>query len=116
MQLNNDIEGLNLLRNTILEFFEREGSVIFCFFETKDDEWDYQYFLLNRKHVFRYGIGMDRDILIGGLELGIGPHYFGPAYFWNYQNSERFKMACNTDAVKHNLQLLKEFLSLKESS
>lgn len=116
MQIKNDIEGWNLLQSTINQYFKRdEKRTISYFLETKNEEWGffYQHFLLDRKHIFRYGIGQDRETWIGGLELAIGPHYFGPADFWSSAASERFQMAASTEAVEHNLRLLNEFLETR---
>jgi hypothetical protein len=48
-------------------------------------------------------------MLLGGVELGIGPHYFGPSAFWSYENANRFISEISTQAVFHNLRLLDEF-------
>ena len=82
------------------------------FSETEDKEWDAfdLHFLLDRKHVIKYGICGNRHSYTGGVGLAIGPHYFAPSDFWSYENSQRFKMAATTDAVEHNLRLLDEFL------
>jgi len=111
--LRNDLDGRNALKDTVVTYFERcGGRVVACFLESKNEEWGwaYQHFILERKHIFRYGLGDDRHLSIGGLELAIGPHYFGPAIFWDYSNAQRFKMEASTDAVEHNLRLLDEFL------
>lgn len=113
MQLKNDFEGRNFLRDTIIGHHERIGGrTIQCFLHTENKEWNwhYEHFLLNRKFVFRYGLGEDRGLTLGGIELAIGPHYFSPADFWDYANSQRFKMEASTEAVEHNLMLLDEFL------
>jgi len=64
--------------------------------------------------VIRYSIGVDREVYVGAVELGIGPHYFGPAAFWSYDDMERFSMEATTEAVIHNLKLLDEFWSGQE--
>lgn len=112
MQLSNDFHGFNTLRNTIIDCYEKSNRSIKCFLRTEDKEWGwhYEHFLLDRKYVFRYGIGIDRQIMLGSLELAIGPHYFGPSDFWDYANSERFSIEASTEAVENNLVLLDEFL------
>lgn len=113
VQLRNDIAGVNLLRGTVLEYYASDSTrIVEYFLETDDEEWGwhYQHFLVDRRHIFRYGIGQDRGVWLGGLDLAIGPHYFGVAQFWDYANSERFKLDATTEAVKHNLALLDEFL------
>jgi len=111
MQLKNDANGRNTLRETVLNHYERKGKKITAFLRsTTDDGWRYEHYLLDGKYVFKYGIGVDRNSLIGGICLAIGPHYFGPADFWDYPNSERFSMEASTEAVERNLCLLDEFL------
>lgn len=112
MQLSNDIESRNLLETTILNFYKKNGGrsiVNFLRSENKDWGFLYSHFLVNRIYVIRYGIGSDRGICVGGLELAIGPHYFGPADFWSYTDSERFTLEASTEAVERNLKLLDEF-------
>jgi hypothetical protein len=114
MQLKNDHQGLDLLRDTILDHFNIEkGRVAVCFLESRNEEWGrhYQHYLIDRIHVFRYSIGEDRGLITGALELAIGPHYFSPEYFWSYENARRFRMEASTEAVQLNLRLLEEFLS-----
>jgi hypothetical protein len=112
MQLSNDLEGRNLLEKTILNFYKDAGErSVANFLRTEDKEWGflYSHFLVDKIHVIRYGIGSDRGICVGGVELAIGPHYFGPADFWSYKDSERFTLEASTEAIKRNLRLLDEF-------
>ena len=81
-----------------------------------ENDWHYEHFLLDRKHVFRYGIGKDRRMMLGSLELGIGPHYFSAADFWDEANFKRFSMEASTEAIEHNLGLLDEFLGYLEGA
>lgn len=67
-------------------------------------------FLIDRKHVIKYVISHDRGCFLGGIFLGVGPEYFGPADFWSYKNSERFTLDTDAHAVVKNLRLLDEFL------
>lgn len=118
MQLKNDIEGLNTLDDVIHEFYEFYGRrQIRVFMRSKHEDWDWHYvhFILNHKHIIKCGIGQDRNMWLGGLELAIGPHYFGPADFWDYENSQRFSLEATTEAVFKNLRLLDEFLGYKDS-
>lgn len=110
MQLKNDVDGRNALRDVIESFYKETGRVVRIFLETEEQNFFKVHFFLERRHVIRYGIGMDRRMWLGGLELGIGPQYFSPYYFWDYPNSERFKIEASTEAVVHNLALLDEFL------
>lgn len=115
MKLNNDDTGQNLIRNTVLNHYKCAGIVVSLFLISDEHQWHYEHFLLDRKHVFRYGIGKDREITLATLELGIGPHYFGPSDFLDYQNSQRFSIEASTNAVEQNLNLLDEFLGYQSA-
>jgi hypothetical protein len=115
VQLKNDIESRNILDDTICEFYKKNGSRIARrFLHSQDEQWNclYSHFLIDRKHVIRYGILQDRGFWSGGVELAIGPHYFPPSAFWSYENSERFAMEATTSGVEQNLALLDEFWNL----
>lgn len=119
MLLSNDIDGRNALQKVIEHHYAHKNpQAVEWFSDSRNEEWGWQYlhFLLNRKHVFRYGMGMDRWGLRAGVELAIGPHYFGPASFWSYEASTRFSGEASTEAVEKNLRLLDEFLGLGISS
>jgi hypothetical protein len=113
MQLKIDNDGRNLLDDTIRHYYKidanREAK---NFLHSKDDEWGwfYTHYLLDKKVVIRYGIGEDRGMCVGGIQLAIGPHYFSPADFWSYENSTRFTIEASTEGVLKNLRLLDEFL------
>lgn len=114
MQLKNDLGSQNLLNRTIRQYYESGNRTARNFLSSQDDEGTYYtYFLVDRKHPIRYSIGLDRNVWLGALELGIGPHYFGPAAFWSYDNYKRFSMDATTESVERNLSLLDEFLNLK---
>ena len=112
MQLKNDIEGMNVLDDVVQQYFQDVGHrYVRKFMSTEDIEWGWKYahYLLDRKNIFRYGIGKDRDGWLGGIEIAIGPEYFGPADFWSYENSQRFRLGTEIDDIRHNLGLLDEF-------
>lgn len=111
MRPNNYLEIRNDLQNTVARYYKMLNREARYFLETENKEWDWTYlhFLVDKRHVIRYGFGVDRDVLLGGVEIGIGPHYFGAAAFWSYENSTRFINSVDTDAVFHNLRLLDEF-------
>lgn len=115
MLLNNDLEGINLLDDTIHEYYKKSGRYVAKFLksENKESGSTYLHYIIDRKHVIRYEVGEDRGLVVGGVELGIGPHYFRAAYFWTYENSERFSIEVSTGSVIHNLSLLDEFLQQK---
>lgn len=111
MQLRNDLESLNILDDKIHDFYKRYGDRhIRKFMSSQNDGWFYMHYLVDRKHVIRFGVGQDRHVWLGSVALAIGPSYFGAADFWDYQNDERFKMEASTEAFEHNLKLLDEFL------
>lgn len=113
MQLKNDFSGRNLLDETIRSYYKDNGDRhVSIFLHSTNEEWGWRYahVLLDRKIVIRYGVGEDRGMLLGGVELAIGPHYFGPSDFWSYENSQRFTLEASTEGVEKNLRLLDEFL------
>jgi hypothetical protein len=112
VQLKNDIDGRNLLDQTIYSYYKKNGerhASLFLYSEDKDWNCIYSHFLIDRKHVIRYGIAQDRVLFVGGVSLAIGPHYFTAADFWSYENLERFTMEATTEGVEKNLALLDEF-------
>lgn len=114
MQLNDDISSLARLYEAVMDYYKKHGNRHVSIFEDKvpGDEKYYVRFLLERKHVIEYAIVKDRNLYLSGVSLGIGPHYFGPADFWSFKDSERFTLEASTEGVKHNLALLDEFLGL----
>jgi hypothetical protein len=112
MLLSTDLEGRNLLDDTIYNYYRKNGNRhVRNFLHTEDKVlgWYFTHFIVNRKHVIRYGFGRDREFMVGGVELGIGPHYFGAADYWSYENFQRFTIEASTEGVEHNLALLDEF-------
>ncbi len=81
----------------------------------RDDGWMEMVFLIDRRHVIRIEVGNDPspggDRWVMGLALAIGPYFFGPADFWSYEQSGRFRHSSDTDDVLTNLKLVDEFLS-----
>ena len=113
MQLKNDINSHNLLDETIFNYYQKNGNRhLSNFLHTEDSECNAfdTYFLIDRKHVIRYGISQDREFWLAAVSLAIGPHYFGASDFWSYENSDRFTLEATTEGVEHNLKLLDEFL------
>lgn len=116
MQLKNDPESRNLLDDTICEYYAKNGNrIAYRFLHSKDPGWGwaYSHFLVGRTHIIRYGVGEDRNQWVGGVELAIGPHYFGPGEFWSSENFWRFTNEATTGGVQKNLALLDEFWGLK---
>lgn len=108
----NDFE---ILYNTITLFYNRDKGRRVVIFETKfpDENIEAGYFvryLLDSKTVIEYRIARDRCTFLSILSLAIGPHYFTPGDFWDYENSQRFSLEASTDAIEQNLRLLDEFL------
>jgi hypothetical protein len=116
VQLKNDITSFDSLFNAVSYFYRGDESRIILIFEEKypDKDTDSEYFvrfLLDRKHVVEYRITNDRGLFLSILSLAIGPHYFPPTDFWDYENSQRFNLEASTEAIVHNLKLLDEFLA-----
>ena len=115
MLLKNDINGRNGLRRIILEHYQKQNVPITIFSESDEHGFFNVHFLINRKYVARYGIGEDRSTSIGGVQLAIGPHYFSPEDFWDYESAQRFSIETSEDAIRRNLKLLDEFLKSREN-
>ncbi|MDM0030444.1 hypothetical protein [Variovorax saccharolyticus] len=116
VQLKNDLISRGPLDRTIYSYYKKFGNRCasnFLHTEEKNGDAFDTYFLVDRKHVVRYGINLDCNWWTGALSLGIGPHYFGPADFWSYENFQRFSIDATTEAVELNLSLLDEFLGCK---
>jgi len=113
--LRNDIEGRNALKKIVLDFYESREIFVRNFLNSEDKEWGWfdAHFLIDRKFVFKYGIGMDRGTWLGGISLAIGPHYFSPSDFWSYEDSKKFKVEPDKEAIEHNLRMLNKFLGLE---
>lgn len=115
MQLKNDMASFAELFNTISSFYQSVENRRIVIFEEKYPSKDIEsgYFvryLLDAKHVVEYRIANDRNIFLSVPSLAIGPHYFIPGIFWDYENSQRFNLDASTEAIVHNLKLLDEFL------
>ena len=116
MLLNNDIDAMNELDNIINSYYKKNGKRhIYLFLRSENKDWNTQYlhYLIDRKHVIRYGIGIDRGFVLGGVEIAIGPSYFSAHDFWSFENSKRFSLNCDEDTIKRNLALLDEFWGYK---
>jgi hypothetical protein len=112
-QATNYLEVRNGLQQSVLSYYRDLHRDTKYFREIRNADWDgaYLHFLLDRQHVIRYGFSLDQGRWVGGLQLGIGPEYFSPAYFWSYEDSERFADGLDAASVFHNLRLLDEFLA-----
>jgi hypothetical protein len=111
MQPNDRLEVRNDLQKSVQQFYNNLNREVRYFLESENSEWGWTFlhFLVDKKHVIRYGFGVDRGVFTGGVEIGIGPHYFGPAAFWSYEDSTRFSSELDTQSVFHNLFLLDEY-------
>lgn len=115
MILNNDNQSVDMLFNTIMNFYRTNGNREVLIFESSEirDNYEIGYFvrfLLEKKYVIEYKISSDRGYLLSILSLAIGPHFFTPGEFWDYKNSQRFMLEASTEAIELNLSLLDEFL------
>ena len=111
MRLKNDEESWFKLNQIITEFYKKQARPVSTFRSSSqhlEDSLELS-FLVDQKHVVKYVIGLDRGIFLGSVHLGIGPEYFGPADFWSYENSQRFRLGTEIDDIRHNLGLLDEF-------
>lgn len=112
MQLRNNQESVNEIDRVVYEYYKKNGNRdIRHFLWSENKEWGvlYSHFLLERRHVLKLSVGSDHGAYRVGIELGIGPHYFGPADFWSYENYKRFEIEASTDSIIFNLQLMDEF-------
>jgi hypothetical protein len=112
MQSSTHLAIENDLRDSIFTYYKnlRRDATFFVRARNDGSEGTYLHFLVDRRHVLRYGFSFDRGMWVGGLQLGIGPGYFAPAYFWSYEDSTRFSMELDSQSVFRNLRLLDEFL------
>jgi hypothetical protein len=115
VQFKNDMSSYDALFNTVSSFYQAIPGRRVVIFETQfpGEDLGEDYFvryLLDAKHAVEYRIERDRNFLLSVLSLAIGPHYFPPCDFWDYENSQRFKLEASTEAVVHNLTVLDEFL------
>jgi len=118
VQLNNDFESFEALYAAIYAYYKKMGVRTVTIFADKppgNDGEFYARFLVDRKHVVEYGVVQDRGSTLSSVSLAIGPHYFGPADFWSYEASQRFKMDASLDAIVHNLALLDEFFGYSDA-
>ena len=110
MQLKNDLDGRNALQRVILGYYAEKERAATCFLDsTGPDGGICLHFLVDRRRVIRYCIGIDRGLYLGVVQLAIGPHYFSAADFWSYESSKRFTLETTPEAVIRNLMLLDEF-------
>lgn len=115
MLLKNDEQSFELLFNAIGDYYKKKGNRVAYRFENvkPNSDMDADYFvrfLLEKKHVVEYRITEDRGYFISVPSLAIGPHYFNPEEFWDYENSQRFTLEASTEGIERNLKLLDEFL------
>ncbi|MGF6766246.1 hypothetical protein P3T24_006592 [Paraburkholderia sp. GAS33] len=115
MLLKNDLEGRKLLDETVRSYYRKTGDRSIKHFLWSDDRGSLaSHFLLERQHVLKISVGEDRGAYLTSIQLGIGPHYFGPADFWSYEDYKRFKFEADTLSVTINLQLMDEFLGYSQ--
>lgn len=115
MQLKNEISGRNALRKIIQEHYRQQNVEVNIFWESDENGFFNVHFLIDRKHVARYGIGEHRSTSIGGVQLAIGPHYFSPENFCSHEYYQKFSIDSGEDTIKKNLHLLDLFLNNTKS-
>lgn len=112
-RIRNNAEGLASLCNEIESYYKKNGDRFVYIFDTKlpgEDADIYVRFLMDKQHVIEYSINEDRRMMLGGALLAIGPQYFSPAFFWSFEDGERFRIDTYPDDIEHNLRLMDEFL------
>jgi hypothetical protein len=111
VQPSDYIKIRNDIQLSILNYYKYMGREAKYFRESENVEWEgwYLHFLVEKKRVIRYGFGFDRGVWVGGIEIGLGPEYLGPAYFWSYEKSTNFVSSVDAESIFHNLRLLDEF-------
>jgi hypothetical protein len=116
VQPSNDSNSLSTLYNSIIDYYYDAGRSVLIFEKTEPfSEQELNYFvrfLVDKKHVMEYRICTDRGISIAIPSLAIGPHFFSPGEFWDYENSQRFTLEPTVDGLKKNLKLMDEFFSI----
>lgn len=111
MQLKNDAEGREVLKDTIFSYFKETNRSATNFLDTEDEDFFYAHFLVAKRYVIRYSLGMDRRIWLGGVSLAIGPHYFSLRSLLNAKQANKLLIEASTAAINNNLTLLDEFLA-----
>lgn len=111
MQPNDYIEIRNNIQSSVLNYYKYLGREAKYLRESENIDWGgwYLHFFVEKKRVIRYGFGVDRNMWVGGVEIGVGPEYLGPAYFWSYEKSTRFMSSVDSESIFYNLRLLDEF-------
>jgi hypothetical protein len=115
VRLKNDTQSENMLRSLVSDFYKKQSRSIFNYLDTSDehDQIFRSHYLIDRKHVLRISISIDRGLWLSSFELGIGPAFFSAAEFWSYENFQRFRHGTEPDDIVFNLKLLDEFLGYK---
>jgi hypothetical protein len=111
VQSSDYLDTENGLQLAVLRYYKAAGRDATCFSRTKDEGEGrtYLHFLIDKKHVIRYGFALESGVWMGRTELGIGPEYFDPGLFWSVEDSTRFVSPLDAQSVHHNLGLLDEF-------
>ena len=109
MLLENNFEGFQALYREVGNYYEKRHCSIYECQAFNDGDHCFVRFLVDRFHVVQYSFRYDRGFLLSGVGLAIGPHFFGPADFWSYDNMRRFALEASTEAIRKNLELLDEY-------
>lgn len=109
MLLRNDECGRNALQDVVLDYFEGKRPV-YSFLWSEDGGIFYNHFILDRRWVFRVGLGEDRGTTLACLEFSIGPHYFMPHVFCDQELANKFSIEPSVDAIRCNLSLLEDVI------
>jgi hypothetical protein len=118
VRINCNNEGMQSLYNTVAMYYaaKKQNAVIYeKNLPLKDEKSDiFVRFLVYRRHIVECRIGWDRSLL-AATSLAIGPGFFSPAEFWDYENSLRFTVEPTTEGVEKNLRLMDEFFEQSSS-
>ncbi len=112
MQSNNNSENSSILYNAVIDFYRDANRSVLIFEEESCNEGFLVRFLVDKKYVFEYKICIDREVKIAIPSLAIGPHFFSPGEFWDYENSQRFTLEPTIEGLQKNLKLMDEFIML----
>lgn len=116
MLLKSDKDDLSKLHNIITNYYYNLGRKFIIYEHEISNEFNdndyYVRWLLDRKYVFEYRITEDRGMALSIVSKAIGPKFFTPYDFWDYDNAERFNMNVDEISILNNLKLIDEFIAI----
>lgn len=121
MQLKNDERSGNVIRDTLISYFEKKKIDFRIIKNVLEDAEPWLprrrvYALIDRRHVIRCSVGKDPtpsgEKWLSNIELAIGPFFFSPVDFLSHDKSKEFGMSADVDTIKQNIELLGEYLNI----